>query len=48
LGEFKCGWSSGIDVDFELNSVFVFLDDFYKNVSSLKLDVKGGLKTKSE
>ena len=48
LGEFESGFSSGIEVDFELNGVFVFLNDFYKDVASLKLDVEDGVKKKSD
>jgi|LakMenEpi03Aug12_release.lakeMendotaPanAssembly.Ray.scaffolds.fasta_scaffold4375344_2 hypothetical protein len=48
LGEFENGFRSGIDVDFELNGVFVFLNDFYKNVASLKLDVEYGVNKKND
>lgn len=48
LVEFKSGCGSWIEVNFQLNGVFVFLDDFYKNISSLELDVEDGVKTKND
>lgn len=48
LSELKSGGGSWIEIDLELNSVFIFLNDFHKDISSFELDVEYWLETQRE